>query len=71
MVRPDLENIPDLPLPPGLEVRPVQPSKRDHPGSRPGSIPGSLGFSAETDRRLKSGWDPNFDPTLWRVAWEG
>jgi GNAT superfamily N-acetyltransferase len=25
MVRPDLENIPDLPLPPGLEVRPVLP----------------------------------------------
>jgi mycothiol synthase len=28
MVRPDLENIPDLPLPAGLEVRPVLPDLR-------------------------------------------
>src|SRR5688500_14049409 len=27
MVRPDLENIPDMPLPEGIEVRPVQPEQ--------------------------------------------
>lgn len=72
MVRPDLENIPDLPLPPGLEVRPAQPEHyqaiydasleafRDH-----------WGFSEDGEEPLEQ-WleSPNFDPTLWRVAWE-
>jgi mycothiol synthase len=73
MVRPDLENIPDLPLPAGLEVRPVL-SEHYHPI-----------FDA-TNEAFRDHWcyivepeesfqkllvDPNFDPTLWRVAWDG
>jgi GNAT superfamily N-acetyltransferase len=73
MVRPDLENIPDFPLPEGLEVRPVQPEHyraiwdadaeafRDHWGYIPPS---------EEDYQ---GWlvDPNlFQPELWQVAWD-
>jgi GNAT superfamily N-acetyltransferase len=74
MVRPNLDDIPDLPLPAGLEVRPVQPEHipqiwaaakeafRDH-----------WGFCAdEWDRELE-GWReaPTFQPHLWQVAWDG
>jgi GNAT superfamily N-acetyltransferase len=73
MVRPDLEDIPDLPLPEGLEVRPAQPEHykaiweanleafRDH-----------WGFSEDEVEPLEAWLESrNFDPTLWRVAWEG
>lgn len=74
MVRPDLESIPDLPLPPGLEVRPVQPEQipqiwdaakeafRDH-----------WGFSEhEWEQELESWREaPTFMPELWQVAWDG
>lgn len=73
MVRPDLENIPDRPLPEGLEVRPVPPEHyptvwaaqeeafRDHWGSP----------------RLEDEWykewldSKTFMPHLWQVAWDG
>lgn len=72
MVRPDLENIPDLPLPEGLEVRPVEPEHipliwaaskeafRDH-----------WGFSEEEWDRELAEWQeaPTFQPHLWQVAW--
>ena len=73
MLRPDLENIPDLPLPPGVEVRPVQPEHvrliweatneafRDHWGYIPDPW--------EEFERLQN--ESDFDPTLWRVAWQG
>jgi mycothiol synthase len=73
MVRPDLENIPDLPLPPGLEVRPVLPEHyriiwnasneafRDHWGYIP--------EPEESYQRMIE--DPNFDPAPWKVAWDG
>jgi ribosomal protein S18 acetylase RimI-like enzyme len=73
MVRPDLENIPDLPLPPGLEVRPVLPEHlrpiwdasnvafRDH-----------WGYIPEPDEEFeKMQQSTIFDPSLWRVAWAG
>jgi ribosomal protein S18 acetylase RimI-like enzyme len=69
----DLENIPDVPLPEGLEVRPVRPEDyrkvweasveafRDHWGA------------VETDpndfERTMS--NPMNDPKLWVVAWDG
>jgi ribosomal protein S18 acetylase RimI-like enzyme len=73
MVRPDLDGIPDVPIPAGLEVRPVRPEHlraiweadveafRDHFGS---SDP-----SAEAWERFRR--DPLADPALWRVAWDG
>ncbi len=73
MVRPDLKNIPDLPLPAGVEVRPVQPEHlrliweasneafRDHWGYIPDPWEA---FQQMID-------DPDFDPSLWRVAWQG
>lgn len=73
MVRPDLENIPELPLPPGLEVRPVEMDHlqairdasveafRDHWGYSPDEQP--------TVEQMVG--DRKFDPSLWRVAWDG
>ena len=73
MVRPNLENIPDLDLPPGVEVRPVETDHmrliweasneafRDHWGYIPDPWEG---FQQMMD-------DPDFDPSLWRVAWQG
>jgi GNAT superfamily N-acetyltransferase len=73
MVRPDLENIPDLPLPEGLEVRPVKPEHyrliwqalneafKDHWGS------------VEWREEWLEEWmeSPTFNPDLWQVAWDG
>ncbi len=73
MVRPDLADIPDLPLPAGLEVRPVMPDHyraigaalneafRDHWGH-------SEATEEEHQRWLNS---PHFQPHLWQVAWAG
>ena len=67
------EPIPDLPLPDGLETRPVQPEHmraiwealdeafRDHWGHRPGT---------EEDYQRFIGW-PDQTPHLWQVAWAG
>lgn len=72
MIRPDMEDIPDLPMPEGLEVRPVQSEQlraiweaeveafRDH-----------WGFT-EPEEADYGRWqnEPNFQPHLWQVAWE-
>lgn len=75
MVRPTLDDIPDLPLPPGLEVRPVQPEHyraiweaeveafRDHWGNETVE---EADFARWADARR-----PIFQPHLWQVAWEG
>lgn len=74
MVRPDLENIRDAPLPAGLEVRPVGPDKywqvwyaakeafRDH-----------WGYSEDewVDANFENWMEsPIFTPHLWQVAWD-
>jgi mycothiol synthase len=73
MVRPDLENVPDLALPEGIEVRAVRPEHlraiweaeveafRDHWDSTQ--------VEEEDYRRWLE--FPNFQPHLWQVAWEG
>jgi mycothiol synthase len=73
MVRSDLENIPDLPLPPGVEIRPVEPvhmrliweasneAFRDHWGYIPDPWEDFESFMK----------DPDYDPSLLRVAWQG
>ena len=72
MVRPDLENIPDLPMQEGVEVREVKPEQmrmiweasneafRDHWGYIPDPWEAFSQMIA----------DPDFDPNLWRVAWQ-
>jgi len=73
MVRPTLEDIPDFPLPEGLEVRPALPQQyraiweagaeafRDH-----------WGYVSPTEEDYQA-WLNNerfFQPHLWRVAWD-
>jgi len=73
MVRPTLDDIPDLPAPEGLELRPVaedhlrpiwlakEEAFRDHWGHRQ--------EGEEDFQRLIT--DPVQDPALWQVAWDG
>jgi mycothiol synthase len=75
MVRPDLENIPDLPLPQGLEVRLTQPEqyRAVWEGAREAFRDEWSYFEEEwTDEQFEN-WpqEPTFDPSLWRVAWDG
>ncbi len=72
MVRPNLENIPDFTLPPGVEVRAAKPEHlrtiweasneafRDHWGYIPDPWEGFEAFIHS----------PDYDPSLWRVAWQ-
>ncbi|MEW6404334.1 MAG: GNAT family N-acetyltransferase [Chloroflexota bacterium] len=73
MVRDLSEPLPDAPMPEGLEVRPAQKehlraifdadmeSFRDH-----------WGFTPPTEERYQ-GWinQPDFDPSLFKIAWDG
>ena len=75
MARPNLEEIPDLPLPDGLEVRPVRPEHyrqiweaaheafRDHWGYTEDE------WSEDNYRHWQE--DPLFQPHLFQVAWAG
>jgi mycothiol synthase len=72
MVRPTLDDIPDAPLPPGLDLRPATAAHaravfeadaeafRDHWGW--------VDASEEEFQRFIS--YPTFDPSLWQVAWD-
>ena len=74
MVRPSLEDLPDAPLPDGLEIREVQPEHmrliwaaadeafRDHWGYTP---------STESDYELFLTDPVMTDTSLWRIAWDG
>lgn len=72
MIRPDLNNIPDLPLPDGLEVRPARPEHtrqiweafqdafRDH-----------WGYAEQQEEDYQSWMESSeFQPDLWQIAWD-
>lgn len=73
MARPTADPIPEAPMPDGLEVRPVPEAEyrklaaaadeafRDHWGHAP--------FSEKDYQRWVN--DPKFNPTIWKVAWDG
>jgi len=73
LVRPNLDDIPEAPLPEGLAVRTPredemgkvweadQEAFRDHLGAAPPGEDDFAGFLS----------DPYWDPTLWRIAWDG
>jgi mycothiol synthase len=73
MVREGLAEVPDLPLPDGLDMRPVRPADhrrifdaqaeafRDHWGAREWTDAMFEGLFAS----------PDLDTSLWRVAWDG
>jgi mycothiol synthase len=74
MVRPDLANIPDIHLPEGIEVRPVtgehvrpifeasREAFKDHWGDSE---------MTEEDFNMIQWEFEHYDPSLWRIAWEG
>lgn len=73
MLRADLENIPDLPLPERLEVRPVEPAHYE-------AIRLALNEAFQDSwgaTRFRAEWleewqeSSTFDPSLWQVAWDG
>jgi mycothiol synthase len=75
MVRPTLDNVPELPLPVGVEVRPVRPGHlraiweaelaafREHWGASAGD--------ASEERWEQFRDEPLNDLSLWQVAWAG
>ena len=72
MVRPDLEDIPDLSLPDGLEMRPVSP---DHYRAIWASIDETSqdewGYTTPTEEDHQVWLDsPRFQPRLWQIAWD-
>lgn len=76
MVRPGFEGIPDLPLPDGLEIRPIDPA--DSAMIRRVFEAGSEIFRAHWGDNDESEdafeafiGGPEFNPRLWRVAFDG
>lgn len=73
MLRPDLDNLPDFQLPKGLEVRPVTPDQyRTIWNADQEAFQDHWGYSPPTEADYQS-WltFPHFEPSLWRVAWDG
>jgi mycothiol synthase len=73
MVRPDLGNIPEAPLPAGIEVRPVQPDQyRAIWDANVEAFAAAWGMPVLTEEDYKSYLEgPFFQPQLWQVAWDG
>jgi mycothiol synthase len=72
MTRPDLENIPDLPMPEGLEVRPVSPEQyRQVWDASQEAFRDHWGYVQPSEEDYQS-WlgSKEFQPELWQVAWE-
>jgi GNAT superfamily N-acetyltransferase len=73
MVRPTLDDIPDYPLPPGFEVRPVRPEQiRAILAADVEAFRGLWGFSEPTEADLQAYIDdPHcFQPEMWQIAWD-
>ena len=73
LVRPDLEDIPDLPLPSGVEVRAVTPEMlRPIWAAHSEAFRGSWDFHEESEEDYQRFLDdPLRDESLWKIAWAG
>ena len=71
--RPHLDDVPDLPLPDGIEVRPVHPDQmREIVLAHNECFRGEWDFSEDhVDDVAYVIDDPDRDETLWQVAWDG
>jgi len=73
MLRPNLDDVAEFPLPEGIDVRPMQ--AEHHRQVWEADIEafsdhwGGLDTSDQTFQRFFSG--PSFEPDIWRVAWDG
>lgn len=74
MVRPDLENIPEAPMPEGLEVRPVLPEHyRQIWDAESEAFRDHWGYSEPKEEDYQQWLNDKavFQPDLWKVAWDG
>ena len=76
LVRRTFDDIPELPLPDGFDIRPIDPHDRAmhrrvfDAGAR--AFADSHGEIAQTENQFAGFLEqPTFDPTLWRVAFHG
>ncbi len=73
LVRPHLDDVPDLPLPDGVEVRPATDDQlRTIMAAHLEAFRGEWDFTEPTEAHYA--WvldDPYTDPSLWQVAWAG
>ena len=72
MLRPNLDDIPDFPLPDGLEIRAVTPDQyRDIWESAHDPDEKEWGLTEPTEDAYQE-WlkDPLFQPELWQIAWD-
>ena len=72
MVRPSVEDLPDHPLPDGVEIRPVREEDMRRSG-RPTSRRSATTGATSSRRRLRTQRFlafPYNDPTLWKIAWD-
>jgi ribosomal protein S18 acetylase RimI-like enzyme len=73
MVRPDLNNIPEFPLPAGVETRKVEPAHYEKIRKAWNEACKDMRGQIPIDDVNFKGWSefPTFDPTLWQIAWHG
>jgi ribosomal protein S18 acetylase RimI-like enzyme len=74
MIRPTLDDLPDAPLPPGLEIREVRPEHlRTIWEAAQEAFQDHWGFTPETEEDYAAFVnDPvEGDTSLWRIAWDG
>jgi mycothiol synthase len=76
LIRPSFDDIPEVPLPDGFEIRPIDPADRSmhrrvwEAGAR--AFARSYGEQAQTEEQYAEFLgQSSFDPTLWRVAFHG
>ena len=73
MVRPDLENIPQYTLPPGVEIRPAKPEHYrtiwEANNEAMGDHWDHVDYSEE-DYQFWLQADEEFQPELWKIAWD-
>jgi len=75
MLREDLDNVPDFPLPEGIDVRPVRPEhiRRIWDATREALLDESTfsyeNWGEEAFESYKA--SPRFQPHLWQIAWDG
>jgi mycothiol synthase len=76
LIRPNFDDIPEIPLPDGFEIRPIDPGDRAMHrrvfDAAARAFAQSYGEQAQTEAQYAEFLgQPNFDPTLWRVAFHG
>jgi len=73
MTRPIDEPLPEAPMPSGLEVRPVtEADYRSVYEAHTESFRDHWGFREQTfEEFMQWSEDPDFNPSLWKVAWDG